>query len=269
MASNDDKKRHPIEDLIEVMAKLRDPDGGCPWDLEQNFETIAPYTIEEAYEVADAIARMDMNDLREELGDLILQPIYHAQMAAESGAFDILDVIDGITKKMIERHPHVFAHEDASTPKDVNEIWDRKKSQESRDKGEVSALDGVALALPALLRAEKLQKRAAKVGFEWKSPADAYKKVDEELEELAQSLASGTEKDQEEEFGDVLFALVNFGRMNGLCAETALRNANEKFLRRFKALEINLRKQDKEFSDLTLDQLVQMWKDLKCQTDKS
>jgi nucleoside triphosphate diphosphatase len=203
-------KQHPIEKLIEVMAQLRNPDGGCPWDLQQDFKSIAPYTIEEAYEVADAIAKGDMTELQEELGDLLLQPIYHAQMAKEAGHFDINDVIDGITNKMIERHPHVFGDKKAKSASDVNVIWDNQKAKE---KTHDSVLDAVPKALPALLRAKKLQSKAAKVGFEWKKLDDVLDKLEEELGELREAVASGDVAHKQEEFGDLLFVLVNFARM--------------------------------------------------------
>jgi MazG family protein len=250
-------KKHPIEDLIAVMAKLRDPNGGCPWDLEQDFKSIAPYTIEEAYEVADAIERDDMKDLREELGDLLLQPIYHAQMAAEAGLFDIEDVIKDVTAKMISRHPHVFGDAKAAKAEDVNQIWDERKSAEKTEQG--SVIDGVAKGLPALLRAYKLQKKAAKVGFEWAKPADVLDKLEEETAEFREALAKGTIEDKMEEFGDLLFVFVNFARMLGIDSETALRQCNDKFERRFKGMEADLKAQSLELKDATLDQMEEMW----------
>ncbi|GJL84800.1 MAG: nucleoside triphosphate pyrophosphohydrolase [Micavibrio sp.] len=247
---------HPIEDLIKVMAALRNPDGGCPWDLEQDFKSIAPYTIEEAYEVADAIEREDMADLREELGDLLLQPIYHAQMASEDGLFDINDVIRDVTAKMISRHPHVFGDTDAQTPEDVNKIWDEKKSKEkSRD----SVLEGVALGLPALLRAEKLLNKAAKVGFEWEKPEDVLDKFEEELAEMREALKDGTIAEKTDELGDLMFLLVNFGRMLGINAETALRECNGKFERRFKGLESYFKVKNQDLKDVTLREMEAGW----------
>ncbi len=251
---------HPIEKLIEVMARLRNPDGGCPWDLQQDFKTIAPYTIEEAYEVADAIARGDMNELREELGDLLLQPIYHAQMASEAGLFNINDVIEGITTKMIERHPHVFGEQKANSADDVNVIWDRQKSKE---KTHDSVLDAVPKALPALLRAKKLQNKAARVGFEWKKPDDALDKLEEELGELREAVASGNIKDKQEELGDLLFVLVNFARMNGIDAENALRECNDKFERRFRGIEQEFKIQKRDINDASLDEMERLWVDQK------
>lgn len=248
--------KHPIDELIAVMAKLRDPDGGCPWDLQQNFETIAPYTIEEAYEVADAIGRNDMADLQEELGDLLLQPVYHAQMAKEAGHFDINDIIRGITSKMIERHPHVFGDEKAKSASDVNVIWDKQKSKE---KTRESVLDAVPKSLPALLRAKKLQDKAAKVGFEWKKLDDVLDKLEEELGELREAVQSGDLKDKQEEFGDLLFVLVNFARMNDIDAEDALRQCSDKFERRFRGIEKQFRDQKKDISQAPLEEMERMW----------
>ncbi len=250
---------HPIDDLIEVMAALRNPDGGCPWDLEQDFKSIAPYTIEEAYEVNDAIARGSMDDLREELGDLLLQPIYHAQMASEDGIFDIRDVIKGITDKMIARHPHVFGDMDAGSAEDVNVIWEQRKAAEKGASGHKSALDGVTKALPALLRAEKLQNKAAKVGFEWDNVGGVLDKLEEELAEMRAALASGTIEQKTDELGDLFFVLVNFGRMLGINSETALRNCSDKFERRFKGLENDLKAKGVEMVDATLPQMEAAW----------
>lgn len=252
--------RHPIEKLIEVMAKLRDPNGGCPWDLQQSFATIAPYTIEEAYEVADAIANNDMNELKEELGDLLLQPIYHAQMATEAGHFNIIDVIEGITNKMIERHPHVFGDEKAKSASDVNVIWDKQKAKE---KSHESVLDGVPKALPALLRAKKLQSKAAKVGFEWKKLDHVLDKLEEELGELREAVASGKIEDKQEEFGDLMFVLVNFARMNGIDAENALRECNDKFERRFRGIEDEFKTQKRNINAAPLEEMERMWVDQK------
>ncbi len=249
---------HPIDKLIWVMRCLRDKDHGCPWDLEQDHKSIAPYTIEEAYEVADAIERNDMDDLREELGDLLLQPIYHAQLASELGTFDITDVINDITEKMLSRHPHVFADTTANTAEDVNAIWDARKAEEKGAQHK-SAIDGVTKGLPALLRAEKLQKKAAKVGFEWPELTQVLDKMEEEILELREALADGTHKQKEEELGDLLFVLANFARMQGINPETALRDANNKFDRRFKGLEADLKETGIELQDASLDQMTQGW----------
>jgi ATP diphosphatase len=256
------EKRYTMEDLIAMMAALRNPESGCPWDLEQDFSTIAPYTIEEAYEVADAIDRKDMADLREELGDLLLQPIYHAQMAAEDGIFTIHDVIHDITHKMISRHPHVFGDQAAHTPEDVNKIWDERKRAE-KSQNQDSALDGVTLGLPALLRSQKLQKKAAKTGFEWPSTAHIYAKIAEEIAEFQEAEASGDVKHMEEEIGDLLLNIVNLARINRINAEEALRKANDKFERRFRGLEIELKQKHESMSDATLEQMMQSWRNQK------
>lgn len=242
------------------MAKLRDPDGGCSWDLQQDFKSIAPYTIEEAYEVADAIAKGDMSELCEELGDLLLQPVYHAQMASESGLFNIKDVIEGITNKMIERHPHVFGDAQAQSASDVNVIWDRQKSKE---KTHESALDSVPKALPALLRAKKLQAKAAKVGFEWKKLDHVLDKLEEELSELREAVKSGNVTDKQEELGDLLFVLVNFARMNGIDAENALRECNDKFERRFRGIEDEFKNSGRDIKEAPLEEMERMWIDQK------
>jgi ATP diphosphatase len=248
---------YTLNDLIAVMAALRNPDGGCPWDLEQDFKSIAPYTIEEAYEVADAIDRGDINDLREELGDLLLQPIYHAQMASESGLFDIHGVIHDITAKMIARHPHVFGDATAHSAADVNAIWDDKKSQEKQNYN--SALDGVSQNLPSLLRASKLTKKAAKVGFEWPDIHGALDKLEEEIKEMREALESKTKSDQAEELGDILFVLANLGRMLEINPEEALRQCNNKFERRFRGLESELQSQSLNLKDASLAQMEQEW----------
>lgn len=255
--------KHPIEDLIEVMAALRNPAGGCPWDLEQNFKTIAPYTIEEAYEVADAIDRNDMKDLREELGDLLLQPIYHAQMASEEHLFTIEDVIKDVTEKMISRHPHVFGDKNAQNAADVDEIWDERKKAEKGADSSKSALDGVTKGLPALLRAQKLQKKAAKVGFEWPGPAQVLDKLEEELAEMREALESGTLEQKTDELGDLLFVMANLGRMLDINPETALRDCNNKFERRFKGLEKSLKVKSIEIEDASLEQMEAAWNDEK------
>lgn len=251
------QQRYTFDDLREIMAQLRDPKNGCPWDIQQNFATIAPYTIEEAYEVADAIEREDLNDLREELGDLLLQPVYHAQMASEQNIFDLDDVIHDIAEKMVRRHPHVFGDADARSPEDVNKIWDQKKDQEKC--ANQSVLDGVPKAFPALLRAQKLQKKAAKTGFEWHSINGVIAKLNEEIQELREAVAADNSADIEEEFGDVLFVLVNFARMNGINAETALRRTNDKFVQRFQGMENDLGAENKKMDDLDIDEMLELW----------
>ena len=250
-------KKHPIEELIDVMRALREPGSGCPWDLQQNFKTIAPYTIEEAYEVADAIDRNDMKDLREELGDLLLQPIYHAQMAAEADIFDIHDVIRDITQKMISRHPHVFGDETAASPEDVNKIWDQKKRAE---KNSDSALDGITKALPALLRAKKLQNKAAKVGFEWPQIDRVLDKLEEELAEMRAAIKSGTMAEKKDELGDILFVIANLGRMLGINPEDALRECNNKFERRFRGMESDIHARGSTLPGSSLEEMETEWK---------
>lgn len=238
-----------IERLMAIMARLRNPVTGCEWDTVQTFATIAPYTIEEAYEVADAIARNDLTDLQDELGDLLLQVIFHSRMAQELGAFDLADVITGICDKMERRHPHIFRGDETGG----HHLWEQIKAEERGSKGTSGALDGVAIGLPALTRAEKLQKRAARTGFDWTDPADARAKIDEELAEVE----SATSDDHRaEEIGDLLFATVNWSRKLGIDPEAALRAANAKFERRFRAMEA---KAGDAFVGLTLDEKEDLW----------
>lgn len=246
----------PIERLKWVMECLRDKENGCPWDIEQDFRSILKYTIEEAYEVADAIERNDMTDLREELGDLLLQVIYHTQMATEQDLFNFDDVTTDVAEKMISRHPHVFGDAKADTADDVNLIWDQQKDKE---KNQDSALDGVTKGLPALLRAQKLQKKAAKTGFEWKNANDAFAKIEEEILEFKDACANSTKEHQEEEFGDILIALANYARMEGINAEEALRKANEKFIKRFQGMEKDFEAINMNLSDAPLDQMMDVW----------
>ncbi len=219
-----------MQRLVGIMERLRDPRTGCEWDSVQTFETIAPYTIEEAYEVADAIQRGDMADLKDELGDLLLQVIFHSRMAEEAGHFALPDVASAISDKMERRHPHIFLGQ----AEGGHHLWEQIKAAERGSRGEQGALDGVAIGLPALLRAEKLQKRAARTGFDWPDASGARAKVDEELAEVE---AAETPEHREEEIGDLLFAVVNWARKLGVDPEAALRVANAKFERRFKAME--------------------------------
>ncbi|MGZ9097826.1 MAG: nucleoside triphosphate pyrophosphohydrolase [Micavibrio sp.] len=257
--NNNDKA--PIDALIDVMARLRDPETGCPWDIVQNFESIAPYTIEEAYEVADAIRTGDMVGLREELGDLLLQVVYHTRMAAEAGLFDFHDVAADITAKMISRHPHVFGDRDAETPDDVNLLWDEQKDAEKRRTGKVkdSILDDVPLALPAIMRAQKLQKRAARVGFEWEKAVDVLDKLEEEIAEIRVAIANKNPDEIHDELGDVMFCVVNFGRMLGVDCEESLRDTNMKFERRFKGIESDLKAINKSLEDSSLEEMEALW----------
>ncbi len=252
-----DKPSYTLTDLINVMAALRHPETGCPWDLEQDFKTILPYTLEEAYEVADAIDRGSMTDLREELGDLLFQSVYHAQMASENNSFDLHDVIHDVTHKMISRHPHVFGDKDAASAADVDAIWEVQKAKETKSND--SALDGVAKALPTLLRAQKLQKKAAKVGFQWDDVSHVLDKLEEEIAEMRQAIATKDVANQEEELGDLLFLLANYGRMLGLNAEEALRKCNLKFERRFKGVEQDIKQQGVKMTEASLEQMERSW----------
>ncbi|MEZ5984529.1 MAG: nucleoside triphosphate pyrophosphohydrolase [Hyphomonas sp.] len=253
--------------LLDIMARLRNPDGGCPWDLEQDFRTIAPYTIEEAYEVADAIERGDMGDLREELGDLLFQVAFHSQMASEEGTFDAADVATAINEKMIRRHPHVFDTADNRTSDDQVVAWEVVKAQERASKAKVeenhSALDGVALSLPALLRAEKLQKRAARTGFDWTEPEHIFDKLEEETEEVKEAIASGDADAIMDEIGDLLFVAANLARRLNIDPEVALRQANAKFERRFRAMEAMATENGQDFSELDLVAQENLWQAVK------
>ena len=262
-----------IDRLLEVMARLRDPEGGCPWDLEQSFETIAPYTIEEAYEVAEAIRQGDMPALRDELGDLLLQVVFHAQMAREAGSFDFDAVARGIAEKMIRRHPNVFGDDDSdartSAPAQM-QAWEVQKAAErearARAEGRTpSALEGVALALPALQRAEKLQKRAAQVGFDWPAPEPVFDKVDEEVAELREAASSANSADSTVagELGDLLFACVNLARHLGVDPEAALRAANAKFTARFRHVEAALAASGRRADEVGLTELDRLWEEAK------
>lgn len=252
----DDHPRNGIERLLSIMARLRDPEHGCEWDREQDFASIAPYTIEESYEVADAIARSDMVDLRDELGDLLLQVVFHARMAEEAGHFDFADVARGISAKMERRHPHIFGDAAATDSAAVKANWEALKAAERLDRDQTGALDGVALGLPALLRAEKLQKRAARVGFDWPNAGGAAQKLREEIGEFEQ--AEGADH-RLEEAGDMLFAMVNWLRKNGIAAEDALRAANRKFERRFAAMEAIAAHQSTPFASLDLADQDALW----------
>jgi MazG family protein len=259
-----------ISRLIEIMAALRNPDGGCPWDLDQDFASIRHYTIEEAYEVADAIERGDFDDLREELGDLLLQPVFHAQMASEEGRFDFGDVVQSITEKLIRRHPHVFGEQAARDAGGAKARWDDVKEDERAKKAAKrdappSILDDVAQNLPSLARAEKLTKRAAKVGFDWPDVPAVMVKVHEELGEL-QAASSDTER--HEEMGDLLFAIANLARHLNIDPEAALRDANAKFTRRFHHVEARAREDGIEMKDAGLDRLDTYWNEIRA-ADKS
>lgn len=245
--------------LLAIMARLRDPQTGCDWDISQTFTTIAPYTIEEAYEVADAIARDDIGALKDELGDLLLQVVFHSRIAEELGHFAFADVADAIAGKMETRHPHIFGDEQPDElPREQR--WELLKERERSARGETSALDGVALALPALMRADKLQKRAARVGFDWPDTEGPADKVREELEELAEA---ATPEERVAEAGDLLFAAVNAVRAYGIAPETALRAANLKFERRFKAMEAIAQQEGEIFAELPLARQEALWQKVK------
>lgn len=280
MASHDKPgTRRTIADLIAVMAALRTPGSGCPWDLEQTFESIAPYTIEEAYEVADAIERGNKADLKEELGDLLLQVVYHARMAEEEGAFSFADVVHGVTEKMIRRHPHVFGDEKARSAKLAKGWWEAIKAEERALKqqggGSVepvsrSLLADVPIGLPGLTRAVKLQAKAARVGFDWPSLAPVFSKMQEELAELEEIAVPAdprgttppdgpTDPRIVDEFGDVLFVMANVARHLDVDPETAVRTANAKFVRRFAYIERRLAEQGKSPDDATLEEMDELW----------
>ncbi|MDR7032605.1 nucleoside triphosphate pyrophosphohydrolase [Mesorhizobium sp. BE184] len=270
------KPSQDISRLIEIMAALRAPVTGCPWDIEQNFQTIAPYTIEEAYEVADAIARGDFDDLRDELGDLLLQVVYHAQMAEDEGRFAFGDVVEAITKKMIRRHPHVFGDAEARSAGMAKGMWEKIKAEEKAEKRQSRIaqgldpedhgkgfLDGVPVALPSLTRALKLQERAARVGFDWGEAAPIFDKIEEEIGELREALAAGDTASIKGEFGDVLFALVNLGRHLNIDSEAAISGTNEKFRRRFHQVEQMLETTGRSLDEASLEEMEELWREVK------
>ena len=252
---------HPIERLRAIMAKLRDPQGGCPWDVQQDFASIAPYTIEEAYEVADAIDRGDRDDLREELGDLLLQVVFHARMAEEEGSFAFNDVVEGICEKMVRRHPHVFGDLELKDVDGVLQNWERLKEKERGGKKEDKGLlDGVPVILPALNQAQEYQSRAARVGFDWPEIQGVLDKVCEEIEEIKQA------ENQEEiaaELGDLFFVLVNLARWKKVDAESALRGTNMKFKKRFGYVEQGAKAKGQSLSGMTLEQMDALWNEAK------
>ena len=256
-----------ISRLLEIMAALRTPKTGCPWDLEQNFGTIAPYTLEEAYEVADAIERNDMVDLCDELGDLLLQVVLHARMAQEQKAFDFGDVVQAVTHKMIRRHPHVFGDAKARAAGEVKGLWDKIKAEEKAERAEKrgrpddvkGALSGIPVALPALPRAQKLQDKASKVGFDWNDPLAVLAKIREEADEVEEAIAAGATIDAQKEVGDLLFAVVNLARHLQGDADAALRATNKKFERRFSWIEQALEKQGKTPQQSTLAEMDALW----------
>ncbi len=252
-----------IDDLISLMAALRTPQTGCPWDLEQDFSTIVPYTVEEAYEVADAIERRDMDDLKSELGDLLFQVVFHARMAQEQGLFDFADVANAITDKMVRRHPHVFADADMRSSDEQTVHWEAQKAEERAARGATGLLDDVPVGLPALTRAVKLQKRAARVGFDWTNPKDVLDKIAEETGELVEAI-DGADRDRiEDEYGDLLFVMANLSRHLDIDPEAAVRRANEKFRRRFAHIEESLAAAGRDPKDASLDEMEALWTEAK------
>lgn len=265
-ASTPQNKLSEFERLVEIMKALRDPVSGCPWDLEQNFSTIAPYTVEEAYEVADAIERNDFNDLKSELGDLLLQVVFHSQMAYEQNLFSIEDVAKSINDKMVSRHPHVFGDVSIEDSDAQTKAWeDIKATERAAKSGDAadSALADVAVALPALLRAQKLQKRAARVGFDWPTPDSVFDKLDEEIGEVKDAIREGDQAHIEEELGDLLFVCANLVRKLGAESEDVLKAANKKFTTRFMAMEALARLEGNVFAELSLDEQEALWQRVK------
>ncbi len=267
------KERRTLADLLNIMARLRNPETGCPWDIEQNFKSIAPYTIEEAYEVAEAIARGDMASLKDELGDLLLQVVYHARMAEEDGLFDFADVADAISAKMVRRHPHVFGNAVVKDAEAQTVSWEAIKAAERAEKLSAtparvpSVLDDVPGALPAMKRAEKLQKRAARVGFDWPNAADVIDKIREEIGELETEVNAGAGPDRlEDELGDLLFAVVNLARKVRVEPGSALRQTNLKFEERFHFIERMLAQDGRTPGDATLDEMEALWQRAKTET---
>jgi MazG family protein len=259
-------RERAIDRLLAIMARLRDPNGGCPWDLEQDFASIAPYTIEEAYEVADAIERGDLGDLKDELGDLLLQVVFHSRMAEEAGHFAFDDVAEAISGKMVRRHPHVFGDEGERSAGEVKTRWEEIKAEEKAAKGAAPAsiLDDVPLALPALTRAVKLQNRAARVGFDWPDTSLVVDKLNEEMLELSAEIAKGGEPDRlEDEMGDLLFVYANLARHLKVDPEAALRRANAKFRRRFGRIEEKLAAMGKRPEDSSLEEMDALWNEAK------
>jgi ATP diphosphatase len=253
-----------IERLLEIMRRLRDPEGGCPWDIEQDFASIAPYTIEEAYEVADAIEREAWDELKGELGDLLFQSVFHAQMAAEAGHFTFQDVVTTMSNKMVSRHPHVFGDESREKSAEQQTAdWEAIKAAERAGKAQQGTLDGVAVGLPALLRAYKLQKRAARVGFDWPTTNEVIDKIAEEAAELVEARDSLSQDEVEEEFGDLMFVMANLGRHLGVEPEAALRRANAKFIRRFEGVEAKLAARGKQPEDSDLAEMDALWDEVK------
>lgn len=251
-----------MNSLLQIMKRLRNPDGGCPWDLEQDFASIAPYTIEEAYEVADAIQRGDLDDLKDELGDLLLQVVFHAQMAEEAGVFAFKDVVESISAKLVRRHPGVFADEEIDTSREQTETWDRIKAEERADMGHTSLLDDVPRGMPELQRSVKLQQRAGRAGFEWPTAVAVLDKIDEELAELREAVEAGCNERILDELGDLLFVASNLARQLKVDPAAALRHANHKFEQRFRAME-RLAGGTSALEDMDLDAMEALWQQVK------
>lgn len=250
----------PIESLLQIMAQLRDKEHGCPWDIEQDFKSIAPCSIEEAYEVADAIDRGNMEDLKEELGDLLLQVVFHSQMASEARIFTFDDVVERLCQKLVSRHPHVFGDEEAKSAEDVLVIWQDAKDKEKSGKAETtSILDDIPLNFPALKRGQKISKRAAKAGFEWNVTEDVIDKIIEELNEFRAEIHSGDKEKQSEELGDVFFTLINLARRLDIDCEESMRSCNAKFYRRFSGIERDIAADGRTFDDLSSEDWETYW----------
>ena len=257
-----------MQQLVEIMQRLRDPENGCPWDVEQDFSTIAPFTIEEAYEVADAIARDDMTDLKDELGDLLFQVVFHAQMAKEQGSFDFDDVHQAVCDKMLRRHPHVFAGLEIKDATHQTQVWEVYKTEERKHKGEHSLMDGIPAGMAELQRSVKIQKRAGKVGFDWAAHGPVLDKFDEELVEMREAIASGDRDAMEDELGDLLFVATNLARQLDIDPGTALRRGNAKFERRFRAMEDAVGGHD-GLEGMGLDAMEELWQKIKKTTDQN
>ena len=261
------KKPYQLSDLLEIMKALRTPETGCPWDLKQNFKTIAPYTVEEAYEVADAIDHKDWGELKEELGDLLFQVVFHTQMAQEEDLFTFDDVVNAICTKMLSRHPHVFSGMEIKDVDGVNTMWADKKAEERKAKGKSDEnsfiLDDVMRAQPALMRAQKIQKKAIAAGFNWDNIDQVFEKLDEEVAELKEAIKSKKQSDIQDELGDVLFVGGILGQWLGIDAETALHDASNKFQRRFNSVESGLRSKNKSFKQSDLDEMNDLWNQAK------
>jgi nucleoside triphosphate diphosphatase len=263
---------HTLDDLLQLMRSLRDPEHGCPWDLQQDYASIVPHTLEEAYEVADAIERNDSEDLKQELGDLLFQVVFYTQLSAEQKAFEFSDVVDAVVSKLLRRHPHVFPDGTLSSAgndslklseAEIKSNWEAIKQQERRAKTQHSITDDVPQALPALMRAHKLQRRVAHVGFDWSNASDIFAKVREELLELEEAVAEHNKPHIEEELGDLLFTCVNLARRLEVSPETALNGCNKKFIRRFKHIETAAQAQGKALGEMTLNELEAGWQQAK------